>query len=372
MRRQIIAATLLLGGMASARGDLVRLKNGSKFEGVITRQTPDAIEMKIQLHGEMTFPRDHIDKLVTASPMENLLIVESWEREARIARRREKETARANPDRGSVIVPHNHRHRGNPIETSRLISEGARDRSASGNDVLSSGNWNHRETQHFIVFYQDETVGKNLASRAEYFLEKTLYDLGMKIEDLRTRRKFEVFIIQNIEQWEALARKQSQLEFTIAFSLVAKREIFVRVTGYNDEVPTFAHELGHIVLWMFCKDRSVPLWVHEGFAIYESGQMGYGTKKLLAALRTGELYSLRDLQDMTAYPRTKNARILFYLQAAKIVEYMVTQHGRHFFAKFTALLADGSSLDSALRRTFPGSIGTVSGFEKAWLKYLTD
>lgn len=51
---------------------------------------------------------------------------------------------------------------------------------------------------------------------------------------------------------------------------------------------------------------------------------------------------------------------------------MITQHGRHRFAKFTSLLAEGASLDSALRRVFPGSTGTVQGSEKAWLKCLTD
>jgi hypothetical protein len=80
-------------------GDLVRLKNGSKFEGVVTRQTPDAIEMKITLQGEMTFPRSQIEKLGMASPMENLLIVERWEREAR---QRDQQVSSKELDRGTI------------------------------------------------------------------------------------------------------------------------------------------------------------------------------------------------------------------------------------------------------------------------------
>ncbi|MEW6358640.1 MAG: peptidase MA family metallohydrolase [Planctomycetota bacterium] len=370
--RWFATVILLLVGAASTRGDMVRLKNGSKFEGVVTRQAPDTIEMKVRLQGEMTFLRDQIETLVIAGPMENLLIVEQWEREGRETHRRDGGTAPAKPDRGGVDIPRNPASRADPIETDRLIKSGARDRSDNGNAVLSRGDWEHRDTQNFTVFYEDDATGKELSSRAEYFLEKTLYDLGMKAEEIRGPRKFEVFIIKDQEQWNEIARKQSQLEFTIAFALVAKREIFVRVTGYNDEVPTFAHELSHIVLWLFCKNRAVPLWVHEGFAIYESGQMGYGGKQLLNALRQGKLYSIRDLHDLKAYPSERDMRLLFYLQSAKIVEYMITQHGRHRFAKFTSLLAEGSALDSALRRVFPGPTGTIQGFEKAWLKYLTD
>lgn len=379
-RRSGIFLALLLGFLRPAEGDVVCLKNGSRFEGVVIRRSPTEIELKIMLEGSMTFSLDQIEKLEIALPDRNLLIVEGWE-QAKSAigapSGREETTApsKGRPTRGTEPIrpaPPQPTRRDDAAQTQRLIRNGASDRSKEGNDLLALGKWRHRETRYFTVFHEDPAVGKDLASSADYYLEKILYDLNMTLESLPRRGKFETFAVSDTAVWGSLIEKRPQLEQSTAFSLAGKCEIFIRASSRTDEVGTFAHELSHLVLWIFSKGRALPLWVHEGFAMYESGQNRFAGKQVAAALKEGRLFSIEDLHGLTRYPMEEKAHLLFYMQSAKVVEYVITQHGRERFARFATLLAEGTSLSNALRQTFPGKEGTESGFQEAWLKYLAD
>lgn len=372
-----IAFLLLLAASSTADGDTIRLKNGSRFEGVVIRRSADSIEMKTMLSGSMTFPLADVETLEIVSPEANLLMVQKWERER-------KDTAPASAHRSEPKRPsHVRKPQRSPrspvgkravVETDRLIREGAAGRSETANRLLGNPGtkWGHRESKHFIVFYDDAAAGKAIAAPAEYYLEKIAHDLNIKIPDIRLKNRFRVFVLTSKTAWSKLIGDRSNLEFSTAFFMAEHMEVYIFYEDRKYEVAIFAHELGHLALWLFCEKRPLPLWLHEGFAMYESGEFQYGQDDLVKAARAGKLWPLQELHVLKKYPPSKHPRILFYRQSAKLVEYLITQQGRERFSRFCQALADGLPLEAALRRSLKGKAATVGGLENAWLRYLLD
>ena len=133
---------------------------------------------------------------------------------------------------------------------------------------------------------------------------------------------------------------------------------------------TFPHELTHLIFAEFAKAEDIPLWLNEGLAIYESGLIGYADELLRDKVKAAEHIRLKELMQMERYPETKEEMQLFYAQSEKIVEFLITQHGRRKFSRFCELLISGRSFGRALDFVYGNKYYNEDEFKRAWIKYV--
>lgn len=70
--------TLSIFSVGTATADIVELKNGGKIEGVVVRSNDKIVELSVGF-GSMTLPRDQINRVVTVSPDDNIVLRHAWE-----------------------------------------------------------------------------------------------------------------------------------------------------------------------------------------------------------------------------------------------------------------------------------------------------
>jgi hypothetical protein len=103
------------------------------------------------------------------------------------------------------------------------------------------------------------------------------------------------------------------------------------------------HEYTHVIL----RRHSLPMWLDEGVAVYESNQWSNGYQRLLAeALERDELLSLGELEDFNTF--LENGA-LSYAESSSAVAYIKSAYGDEGFRKLLRGVASGLSFEEALR-----------------------
>ena len=149
-----------------------------------------------------------------------------------------------------------------------------------------------------------------------------------------------------------------------------EREVYLCAISLPYLSVTFPHELTHLIFAEFAQGEPIPLWLNEGLVIYESGLIGYADTMLRDKVKGAEHIPLKDMVQMKDYPRTKEQMQLYYAQAEKTVEFLITQHGRKKFSRFCRLLIQGESFAQALNLAYGDDYYSQDEFRRAWIKYV--
>ena len=364
-----LAVALLLMTAASGPADTVVLKNGAKFDGVIEQQNEREVVLRLA-YGTMSFATAEVKSVERASADENERLKAAWVAEnQRVAKERaEREQSRNAPkDEGQTTG----RETGESSKSAAPSVSAGSVRSKLGRDLLKSGTWHRESTQHFRIFSQDPETGKAVANKAEYYLEKIRYDLNMPRE-VKWTDPSEVFVVKDEGDWDILAKTQAHLTSVVGFSSAREREIFIRGVSDAAAAGTFAHELSHIVIFEFAQQRAAPLWLQEGLAIYESGELVGQSRLLGEAKMQGKLMTFGDLHDTWRghYPPTQDLLIIFYLESSSIVEFLISRFGRQKFGDFASEVISQADLTGAVRKAFTGQFTSANDLYAAWLQSL--
>jgi len=239
--------------------------------------------------------------------------------------------------------------------------------------LLSQVDWKVRTSRHFVIYYQDPEHGRAIAAIAEYYLEKIIDDLrARRVHDWR--KKYSIFVLEDAALWKQfLLALGIEAELTGGFTSGAEKgEIFLFNISIAYMQLALPHELTHIILdELETQGKKWPIWFDEGFANYEGAIIGMNEELLTEAMRTGNYIRLSQLVSATVYPNDVKMRELFYTQAEKLVEFLITQYGRHRFAEFARNLQK-DDFEKALLSAYGGKIGSVEMLEKMWIRYLTE
>lgn len=336
----------------SLSADTVILKNGNRIDGIVTGEDEKKIVLQFEEEATVEFSRSEVEKILYSSEEEENTLRTTWGRVE--AEPPPSVTASAEiPDISISVAP--------PPSTPK------------GELLLSEGTWKTRKTQHFTVHSQEPSQGKAVANRAEYYLEKITDDLRIrKIHD--TRKKYTVYVVKEESQWRRFLEKLGiQTELTGGFTTgAATGEIFLHAISIPYLQLAFPHELTHIILEELAQRRKIPLWFDEGFANYEGGIIGIDEELLMESLRDGKLISLKELVQAKAYPQDVENKKLFYTEAERFVEFLITQYGRRRFGEFTETLLKEGEFEAAFLSAYGGKVGTLEELEKLWLQYLSE
>lgn len=380
----------MMGWVQAAEADIICLRNGNIIEGIIVQDTDEILELEVFLGAKITFAKQDIAYLKKWDEEKNEALREEWrkdreEREKAELTRQEFESGQ----REKGLVKYKGKWITKPekdklktreyvdevlkakVDRGEIVESEHRERTDISRTLLAKGNWRHRQTEHFIIYYEDIMQSKIVAGRAEYYYEKIAYDLDYE-KTIYWPQKCEVFIIPSEEKWE-----EYMGEFTQGFDYIGgfvpstgEKEIYLCALSLPYLSVTFPHELTHLIFAEFSKAESIPLWLNEGLAIYESGLIGYADELLRNKVKAAEHIPLKEVMQMESYPETRKKMELFYAQAQKSVEFLITQHGRKEFSRFCELLISGKSFGRALDFVYGHKYYNEDEFKRAWIKYV--
>jgi len=125
---------------------------------------------------------------------------------------------------------------------------------------------------------------------------------------------------------------------------------------------TLRHELTHVVTAEAGDSPfgSLPAWLDEGTAVYSQEDKGGYADAVEAALRGGEVLSIRE---MTAAPGEPEKVNLFYGESGSIVQYLVDEYGQAKFAQLFAEVKSGRTTDQSLNEVYGFD---QDGLENKW------
>jgi len=228
------------------------------------------------------------------------------------------------------------------------------------------------ETDHFrILFYPGGEALAEFASRsAEEFYNLTAGDLGVQL-DGRTPL---ILYLSPGQFGETNVTLDVIEEGVGGFSELMRNRIVLPFDGsYRDLHHVIGHELTHIFEFkMFYRSRlsaligavdeySIPLWVMEGFAEFQSGWANVSSETFMRDLVISDrLVSLEDLNDGMGY--------LVYREGESFFHYVEEKYGRKKVYEFLHALNTRRRLDAAFPTTFGVSIDKFNDEWEEWLR----
>jgi len=373
-----------------AFADTIYLKNGNRVSGIITGESEDSVQIKINIGATVTFSKEDIKKIERESSEEHSRIKDAWGTER--TRREEDEIRKKAFEegqrkkglveyKGKWLTPEERerlyvaniakgldkRH----AETRFSYNKDRRDRSSFAGTLLDKGNWFVRETEHFSIFYRDPDQAKIISDKAEYYFEKIAYDLGYE-KEIRWKKKCQVYIIEDLDRWKGYL-KDIGFNPELVGGFVPnydEKEMFLCALSEAYLAITFPHELTHLIFTHIAGTSTIPLWLNEGLANYEASVTSILNDILVKNIKEGRHILLGDLLRMTGYPEGKEKRELFYAQAEKLVEFLITQHGREKFRAFCDLILKDRSFRDALFRAYKGDFEDLEDFNIRLVEYI--
>ena len=129
------------------------------------------------------------------------------------------------------------------------------------------------------------------------------------------------------------------------------------------------HEIVHVVFGYRLRKNidAVPLWFHEGIAMYESYEWTYGRDWILLGnvLRN----SIIPLDQLTLrFPKEANRARLAYAESFNAVYFIVKEYGYEKLRMIIDLLASGENMDQAFK--FALGVNNLVEFQARWMRYL--
>src|SRR3990172_5361953 len=119
----------------------------------------------------------------------------------------------------------------------------------------------------------------------------------------------------------------------------------------NDDLGTLKHELTHVVTAQAGESPfgTMPWWLDEGTAVYGQGDPGGFADAAEAAIRRGNVFSVRQITSGQGDPDKVN---LAYGQSWSIVKYLNETYGPEKFAQLFAEIKGGKRIDDALEAVY--------------------
>jgi hypothetical protein len=227
------------------------------------------------------------------------------------------------------------------------------------------------ETEHLrVLFYTGgEALAEFGARSAEEYYRRYVEDLGFELDG-----KTPLLLYLSPGQFGETNVILDIIEEGVGgFSELLRNRVVIPFDGsYDDLHHVIGHELAHIFEFrMFYRSRlssllgaieefSIPLWVLEGFAEYQSGWVNV----------EGELF-MRDLvlsDKLVPLPRLSDGMgYLVYREGESFFHWVESRYGRRKVHEFLTTLASKRNVDAAFEAAFGSSIEKVSG---QWERYL--
>jgi len=222
--------------------------------------------------------------------------------------------------------------------------------------VLSSHN--------FIVDF--DSTDAALARRILDYSERSFRQVTSQLNHLPETRILIVLVSSQDEfdRWSSGAVP----EWGVAFAFSSKKRIILKSPRWTKADVNLAevvtHEVTHVVFHSFLDGGKIPLWLNEGFAMYQSKEWEIGNSTVVdRAAITNRLYDLGDLEE--SFPWSEKGAALAYAESFLAVAYIVQHFEKQGLMDLLNELRQGKDVDQAMR----GALGLgYQRFKREWME----
>jgi hypothetical protein len=237
------------------------------------------------------------------------------------------------------------------------------------NDIPTD--WQKQETQHFILYYQrnDHLLAGYIMDRAEDDYKRIIEDIGID-PGIKAR----IYIAPDRSSYRALQpRGEKTHEWSIGVfyphqNLILLLSPKAQKATHPDLQQIMAHELTHFILYTVTREKGIalPIWLHEGLAMYEAEQWNWHYRRIMA--QTALTRSFLPLSSLTkGFPPEKRLADRAYAQSISLIAYIINKHGADYLNRLIRDLVEGKQPAEAFFHVFGIPL---EDFEKNWHVYL--
>jgi hypothetical protein len=242
--------------------------------------------------------------------------------------------------------------------------------------AMTSVNWEHSESEHFIFHTEAGFSTPQLADAAEQYYAAIKADLGVTGDSFQ--RKSHIYVFLSEPAWRQFAASVNVEGWTGGFC--TGRELFFQTRAhFRYQGTTLAHEMTHLAVYRFV-GGDIPLWLNEGFAEFESTRLvrsylkrrSYRENNLSAPVAAEDYVPLDALTGAVDYPSGTEQVKAFYAESQRLVTLFYDQGGgMPRLLEFMKLQSQGQNFDSAAREVYSGQFMDSESFERKFSAFAT-
>jgi hypothetical protein len=215
--------------------------------------------------------------------------------------------------------------------------------------------WQHAETEHFIIHFQQVTFARLVARMADFQYEYIVADLP-RMED-RVEEKSHIVVLRNQDDWQEFLEKSGSAPEWAAAYVQGKIMYLQDVGNPETNADILAHEMSHLVLNRFFV-RQPPLWLNEGLAEWY-GNFGYAAYRGQRVNPSEGLGSLQHplpvaaLFGLGGYPGDAATVSRFYQTSQQLIGMLILRRDQPEFVRFLqAITVEGRPLLNTLSEVY--------------------
>jgi hypothetical protein len=233
--------------------------------------------------------------------------------------------------------------------------------------------WKEIRGDHFIVHhFGEESFAQEVLRRAEQYYKQIGEDLGYERRSAfwQWDKRVKIYIYKTKEDF---LKNSGRTEWSEGYADYTRKTIVSYEWKTDFLESLLPHEITHLIFRDYVGFQGeVPVWLDEGVAQWEEPAKRKVVRSAMKFyLYDGRWYSIENLTSMDVWNvRTKLAVDLFYVQAASLVDFLVTEYGSDSFIFFCRQLRDGKSFGAALPFAYPTQMRTVRELEEKWKAYI--
>jgi hypothetical protein len=230
--------------------------------------------------------------------------------------------------------------------------------------------WNNIEkSKHFLIYYQDAPSDyiNRLAREAEYHYRNITEYLGFARFDFWIwDNRCKIFLYPDAETYLGTT---GVVSWSRGHVQVAKKEISTYIWQEMFFDTILPHEIGHIIFREFVGyNKALPLWLDEGVACMQE----YESKERLATAKC--LVNLNLYTHLEDLSKIRDSGVIipliFYNEAASIVDFLLKRFGKNKFVDFCRSLRDQPDWQQSLRGVY--KVKNLDDLEKIWVADLIE
>ncbi|MBN1521497.1 MAG: hypothetical protein JW928_03100 [Candidatus Aureabacteria bacterium] len=227
--------------------------------------------------------------------------------------------------------------------------------------------WKKASSKHFNYVYVKRSHWIRYSKKAEKYYEKIKSDLGATGD---ITHKCTIYLIPDKTTWNHFLAKTGMRQGTAGFYTGKDIFFLCQKSGlHRDEEKTFAHELCHLIFMNFWENPYCPLWLNEGIACYESGEVRRFSRHMMQG-KTKSFLSLKELISLDSYPSHPLKNQQFYRQSEWLIAFLLEKHPRALFHRFLQFLQKTpDDFEKALLSVYGKMYQSLSDFETKYQSF---
>lgn len=238
--------------------------------------------------------------------------------------------------------------------------------------TVAAEEWEELKGDHFVIYYQTEDrFASEVLRKSESYYRNIGSDLGFTRYSnfWQWENRVKIYIYPDHEGYLKATNESAWSE---GFVNYARKEIksYAWSKGFLDAL--LPHEITHLVFRDYVGFKNdIPLWLDEGVAQWqEPAKRAMVRQTTKSNLTAGKVYPFDEMTSFNLSMRYSEEIVAFYIQAASLVDFLISQYGSDSFITFCRQLRDGKGMNDALKFAYPTSIRNQNDLEEKWKKYI--